>query len=166
MDISIKSFILFASVVLTGLSAGLFYAWSVSVIPGTQHINDSTYLVTMKSINKAILNAAFFLIFFGSIVFLSISSIYQFHTNRVAFWLLLTSSILYLLGTIGVTVFGNVPLNDQLDILSLTELNSGKMAEFRKFYETNWNRLHVIRTVFAVASFLLSVMAIFTYSKQ
>ena len=166
MDLSIKSFVLFGSVVLTGLSAGLFYAWSVSVIPGTQKIADATYLETMQSINRAILNAPFFLIFFGSMIFLSISSIYQFHNKGITFWLLLISSILYLLGTVGVTGIGNVPLNDKLDMLKLAEMNSGKMAEFRKFYEASWNRLHLVRTGFAVISFVFTLLAVFTYSEH
>ena len=165
MEISIKSFILFGSVVLTGLSAGLFYSWSVSVIPGTQKIADPAYLATMQSINRAILNPAFFLIFFGSMIFLSISSIYEFHTAKVTFWLLLSASIFYLVGTVGVTALGNVPLNDQLEVLELAKMNTNKIAEFRIFYESNWNRLHLIRTVFAVISFLLTVLAVFHYSK-
>lgn len=166
MEISLKSFILFGSVVLTGLSAGLFYSWSVSVIPGTQKVADPAYLETMQSINRAILNPAFFLIFFGSILFLSLSSIYEFHVNKMTFWLLLSASIFYLIGTVGVTALGNVPLNDQLDALELAKVNVKEMAEFRKYYESNWNHLHLIRTVFAVASFLLSTLAIFTYTKQ
>lgn len=166
MDLSIKSFVLFGSVVLTGLSAGLFYAWSVSVIPGTQRVADVTYLQTMQSINKAILNPAFYLIFFGSIVFLSIASIYEIHTRSLTFWLLLFSSILYLVGTIGVTGLGNVPLNNQLDILTLAEMQKDKIEEFRKLYEVNWNRLHMVRTVFAVVSFILTVLALFTSSKH
>jgi uncharacterized membrane protein len=166
MEISIKSFFLFGSVVLTGLSAGLFYAWSVSVIPGTQKVMDSTYLESMQSINRAILNPAFYLVFFGAIIFLSISSIYEFNSNKITFWLFLAASITYLLGTVGVTALGNVPLNDQLDILELTELSSQKISEFRFFYEKNWNKLHLVRTAFAVVSFLLSVLGLFTYSNH
>jgi uncharacterized membrane protein len=166
MEIPIKSFILFGSVILTGLSAGLFYSWSVSVIPGTQKISDTTYLETMQSINRGILNPAFFLIFFGSVVFLTISSIYEFQPGKTVFWLLLASSLTYLIGTIGVTGFGNVPLNNQLDAMRLAESSADQITEFRKFYESSWNRLHGIRTVFAVLSFILSVFAVFTYSNH
>ena len=161
MEISIKSIIVFGSVILTGLSAGLFYAWAVSVIPGTQRITDSTYLETMQAINRAILNPAFFLVFFGSIIFLSIGSIYQFNTSNTAFWLMLMASIIYLIGTVGVTGLGNVPLNDQLEVLKLPELSSTKLAQFRNYYEANWNRLHWIRTIFAVVSFVLAVLSAF-----
>ena len=166
MELSLKSFILFGSVILTGLSAGLFYAWSVSVIPGTQKLADPTYLETMQSINRAILNPRFFLIFFGSVVFLSIASIYQFHISKMTFWLMLSASIFYLFGTVGVTALGNVPLNDQLDLLKLAELDSDKIEAFRAFYETNWNRLHLIRTVFAVMAFMLSLLAVFIETKK
>ena len=166
MDIKYKTIILIGAVILTGLSAGFFYAWSVSVIPGTKRIMDLTYLETMQSINRAILNPAFFLVFFGSIALLSISSIYEFHSHKWAFGFILASSIIYLIGTVGVTGLGNVPLNDQLDILKIAEMGSEKVAEFRRFYESKWNRLHLIRTVFAVLSFVLAVLALFFHSKE
>ena len=56
MEITLKSIILFSTLILTGLSAGFFYAWQVSVIPGTKRVVDLTYLETMQSINRAILN--------------------------------------------------------------------------------------------------------------
>ena len=91
--------------------------------------------------------------FFWNRSFLSVASIYQFHTDQLSFWLMLVASICYLIGTVGVTGLGNVPLNDQLDLLDLPEMANTKLAEFRAFYESNWNRLHVIRTAFAVLSF-------------
>lgn len=163
MELSIKSITLFTGIVLTGLSAGLFYAWMVSVIPGTRKVVDMTYLESMQSINREILNPAFFLIFIGSPLFLTISTIQQF-SSGTSFWLLLAATVTYLIGTFGVTVFGNVPLNDALDILDLAQMGNKKIIEFRNTYEQQWNRLHLIRTVFAVLSFMLSVLGLFTFS--
>lgn len=160
MEISIKSIFLFIAIILVGLSAGLFYAWQVSVIPGTQKLSNSTYMETMQNINKAILNPAFFLIFFGPLIFLIVSCIYEFPNNKVMFWLLIVATIAYAIGTIGVTALGNVPLNDQLEALQLSTMDTTQMGEFRKFYEENWNRLHLIRTVFSVISFALSVLVL------
>lgn len=162
MEFSMKTVTLFAAVILTGLSAGFFYAWSVSVIPGTQKASAQTYMEVMQSINRAILNPAFFSIFFGSIIVLSIASIYQFHIHKLTFWFMLASSICYFLGTLGVTALGNVPLNNELEALNLPELTNTKLEEFRTYYETNWNKLHLIRTVCAIGSFLLTVIAAFT----
>lgn len=165
METSIKSMTLFSAVLLTGLSGGLFCAWSVSVIPGTLKVADAIYLETMQSINRAILNPAFFLIFFGSLILLVTNTIQQYQAG-MTFWIMLAASLIYLVGTIGVTGLGNVPLNDTLDALHLNDLSDDKLAEFRQNYEFKWNKLHTIRTTFAVTSFLLSLLAVFTHSKS
>lgn len=163
MDFTMKSLSLYAAVTLTGLSAGLFYAWAVSVIPGTQRVIDTTYLEAMQAINCAILNPTFYLSFFGSLIMLGVASFYHYQSN--GFGLILAATILYLVGTFGVTAFGNVPLNDQLDILDLADLSPAKLAKFREFYETKWNRFHTIRTLFSIASFMLSLLAVFSTTK-
>lgn len=164
MEISIKSISLFTAVMLTGLSAGLFYAWSVSVIPGTRKIMDPAYLESMQSINRAILNPAFFLIFFGSLIMLGVSSWQHAHGGLI-FWLLLGATLTYLIGTFGVTAFGNVPLNNELDTLMLKSCGAEKLMQFRHYYETEWNTLHQIRMVFAVIAFLLSLLSAFIPTK-
>ncbi len=166
MELSIKALILLAAVMLVGLSAGLFYGWSVSVIPGTQRVADSVYLESMQNINRAILNPAFFLVFFGSAVLLFISSFTHYATNKTIFWLLLGSAVIYLAGMVGVTGMGNVPLNNQLDALNLSQLSPNEMADFRNSYEDRWNRLNHIRTAFAIVAFVISIVAVFIYSKN
>ena len=163
MEISIKSVTLLSAVILTGLSAGFFYAWMVSVIPGTKKVIDITYLESMQSINRAILNPAFYLVFMGSPLALIISTFQQYQAGP-KFWLLLAATLVYLLGTFAVTAFGNVPLNDALDVLDLGSLSEVEIADFRKSYEEKGNRLHWIRTLFAVVSFVLSLLAIFPNS--
>jgi uncharacterized membrane protein len=165
MEISFKSFTLFAAIILTGLSAGLFYSWSVSVIPGTRKIIDITYLESMQSINRAILNPAFYLIFMGSPLVLALSTFQHFKSGTI-FWILLAATLLYVIGTFGVTIFGNVPLNDALDALDLASLSDIQRSEFRNSYETKWNRLHWIRTVFSVLAFIISLISLFIQIKN
>ena len=165
MEISFKSFTLFAAIILTGLSAGLFYAWSVSVIPGTRKIIDITYLESMQSINRAILNPAFYLIFMGSPLVLALSTFQHFKSGTI-FWILLAATLLYVIGTFGVTIFGNVPLNDALDALDLASLSDIQRSEFRNSYETKWNRLHWIRALFSVLAFIISLISLFIQIKN
>lgn len=161
MEITFKSIVLFSTLIITGLSAGFFYAWQVSVIPGTLKVSDQVYLQTMQSINKEILNPAFFFIFFGTFILLSIGSIYEFNANPTAFWFILLAMVSYLLGTLGVTIFGNVPLNDQLEALNLNTLSDTDSLNFRTHFEEKWNRLHLIRTVFSIISFVLVAFALY-----
>ena len=161
MEISIKTITLFAGIVLTGLSAGFFYAWAVSVIPGTRKVSDLVYLESMQSINREIINPWFFVIFFGCLVLLVAGAIQYYQSTPAIFWLLLSASAVYLAGTFGVTGLGNVPLNNALDVLDLSVLTQDKISEFRHYYELKWNRLHLVRTVFSVLSFLLALAAAF-----
>jgi len=151
---------LFIGVLFSGLSAGLFYSWSVSVIPGTMLISDAAYLESMKSINREILNPIFYLVFFGTPILLMIS-LFGMVKPSLSFSLIVISVLLYFLGTILVTGLGNVPLNDELEIININELNAERLNSFRKYYELNWNRLHQIRTVFAILSFTSALLSIF-----
>jgi uncharacterized membrane protein len=74
---------------------------------------------------------------------------------------MLGSAIIYLLGTFGVTALVNVPLNNELDVLELTQMSVEQIGEFREYYEARWNRWHGIRTVFAVVAFLMATLALF-----
>ena len=161
MEMSTKTLVHFIAIALTGLSAGLFYAWSVSVIPGTKKIPDLHYPETMQAINRAILNPWFFLSFIGCLIGLGWST-YLHAKGDSTFWLLLSATIVYLIGTFGVTAFGNVPLNEALDALHLRQLSTREIKDWRTAYETKWNVFHTIRTLFAIVSFLMALLAAFT----
>jgi len=160
MEIQMQNISLNISLILTGLSAGLFYAWSVSVIPGTQKIDDLSYLNTMQSINREILNPAFFLVFFGSLLALACSTYFTYSGSTKGFWFLLIATLTYLIGTIGVTGLGNVPLNNKLETLNIKELSLKEIAEFRQHFESRWNKLHTYRMLFSVLSFIMTLLAL------
>ena len=53
-----NSILLLITTLFSGLMAGLFYAWSISVTPGLAKIDNSSYLKAFQSMNRAILNPA------------------------------------------------------------------------------------------------------------
>lgn len=163
MEITLKIIVLYIAILLTGLSAGLFYAWQVSVIPGTKLTQDSTYIETMQKINRAIINPPFILIFLGSFL-IQIMSVILYWNTEMSLWLILSATLVYGAGTVMVTGLGNVPLNDALDELQFNELSKEEISKERHDYEVQWNRLHLIRTVFAVLSFMLLLIAAFINS--
>lgn len=137
--------------IITGLGAGFFFTWSVTVIPGTKKISDAAYLETMQSINKQIINPVFFVIFFGPGAFL----LFQARSFEA---IPVVAALAYLLGAIGVTMTKNVPLNDKLEATDLTKLSDLEKQDFRKRYEPAWNHWHYVRTAFSMLSFLLVVI--------
>jgi uncharacterized membrane protein len=107
--------LLITGTVLTALSAGIFLAYSLSVNPALKNKSDHEYVSTMQSINQVIQNPPFFLVFMGPVVLLPIATYLSYKTGVSRnFYLLLAASCLYIVLTFGVTVGGNVPLNDKL----------------------------------------------------
>ncbi len=142
----------------SGLIAGLFYAWSISVTPGLAKVGDANYLQAFQSMNRAILNPVFFMFFMGLIVLLPLVS-YLYFTSPVSsqFWLIISAAVIYLAGVMAVTIFGNVPMNNTLEILQIETISSEQMASFRMGFENKWNNLNMIRTVCSSLSFVLLI---------
>jgi len=155
-----KTIVFFLTVLLSALSTGFFFAWSVSVILGTKKVGHFTYLETMQSINREILNPVFFIVFFGSLVALILNAGLQLNDKPV-FWFALASAVIYLLGTFSITAFGNVPLNNELEALNINKLSLSELEKFRIYYEGRWNQFHKIRTIAGLMSFILLLLPIF-----
>ncbi|KPE51076.1 hypothetical protein AOB46_10385 [Chryseobacterium indologenes] len=149
---------LITATVLTALIAGLFYAYSCSVVLGLGKLSDSEYLKAMQSINREILNPVFFVSFIGTAVLLPVTA-FLFRGQQPVFILLLLASASYLIGVFGVTVAGNVPLNDILDKFDSAGSSADAMKKMREAFENRWNFLNNIRTVFSVISIVLAVCA-------
>lgn len=149
-----KTALLSAALVFTGLMAGLWYAWTVSVIPGTKRVEDVTYIETMQHINRAIINPAFIIPFMGIPVLLGVAAWAQFRAGDTRRgWLIVGAAGTYVVGVLGVTVGGNVPLNDSLDAFDLAGSSPADIADRRSSYEGPWNRWHYVRTLGNLVSF-------------
>ncbi|HEY9561634.1 MAG TPA: anthrone oxygenase family protein [Anseongella sp.] len=148
--------------VLVALAAGLFYSYSISVIPGLGRLADREYLHSMQSINRAILNPLFFASFLGSLFALPASAWLWYHTRGAdnGFYLLLGATLLYCIGVFMVTVVANVPLNNTLDKLDINAVQNDRLREHRTAFETPWNRYHTIRTVSNAAALVCLLWAV------
>lgn len=145
---------------VTALTAGLFYGWSCSVTPGFGRLPDASYIASMQACNKAILNPVFFACFFGAMLLLPLSTYLHYEpAASMRFWFLLAASILYIVGVMGVTMVGNVPLNEALDKFDLQHASAEAITQARSQFEKRWNNLNNIRTVAATLSVILVVMA-------
>jgi uncharacterized membrane protein len=155
-----NTIILIITTLFSGLMAGLFYAWSISVTPGLAKINDGSYLQAFQSMNRAILNPVFFVVFFSLVVLLPLLSYFSFQTSiSNQFWYVILATLLYYVGIMGVTIGGNVPLNSTLEALQIEAMTPEQMDVFRKGFESKWNRLNHIRTISSILTFLLLVIA-------
>jgi uncharacterized membrane protein len=145
---------------LTALVTGLFYGYSVSVNGGLHRLNDSEYIKAMQSINAVIQNPIFFVSFIGPIILLPLAAFLHRDANSMQFALLLASSTLYIAGSFGLTIVGNVPLNERLAKFNASKSSGNEIAQARAGFERPWNRLHAIRTIASIAATVLIFVAI------
>lgn len=147
-------------VLLTGLAAGLFYSYACSVTGGLGKLSDREYLMAFQSINNVILNAWFFTSFMGSLVVLPAVTWFSYNADiNFSFWLFLLATVIYVVGVFGVTIFGNVPLNNMLESTDLNTASLQELFSLRERFEASWNKLTLIRTIAAVVSFIMAVIA-------
>jgi uncharacterized membrane protein len=155
-----NSTILTITTFFSGLMAGLFYAWSISVTPGLAKINNESYIRAFQSMNRAILNPAFFIAFFGLVILLLFVSYTSYQSaNSAQFWLIISATSLYIIGIMFVTIAGNIPLNNSLEVLNIDTMTAQQMETFRSGFEAKWNSLNMIRTICSSASFILLIIA-------
>ena len=150
--------ILVITATCTALIAGLLYAYSCSVIPGLKPLPDTEYIATMQSINKAIQNPVFFISFMGTLVLLPITT-YMHYSQPLSqrFCFLLAGAVVYIIGVFGVTVFGNVPLNNTLEKFDLLHSSAESIRLQRVQFEGPWISWHTIRTIASVIALILVI---------
>ena len=105
----------FAAAIGCGLVAGIFLAFSSFVMGALGRIPPEQGTNAMQSINIVVINRSFFLAFFGTAALcgaLLVGAWFWWSTPAGKF--LLLGSLLYLVGVVGVTMLGNVPLNNAL----------------------------------------------------
>ncbi|AZA80114.1 DUF1772 domain-containing protein [Chryseobacterium sp. G0186] len=150
--------VLILTAVLTALIAGLFYAYSCSVVLGLGKLSDAEYLKAMQHINREILNPVFFMSFMGTAILLPVAT-FLLRSEQPVFIFLLLATLAYLIGVFGVTVMGNVPMNDMLDQFDISNSTTEAIRKMREGFESRWNFLNNIRTVFSVISIALVICA-------
>lgn len=133
-----------------GLMSGVFFAFSVFVMKALARLPPTQGIAAMQSINISVINTLFGVAFFGTAaacILLAVASVWRWHQPGSAY--LLAGGLLYLVGTIAVTMAFNVPLNDALAIV---EPGSPAGASLWASYLAKWTAWNHVRTVAALAA--------------
>jgi uncharacterized membrane protein len=134
-----RSWSFWAAILTMGLMAGIFFVFSISVMPALSSTPDSVFVPAMQAINAAIENLLFAVAFAGALVFTAVAA--WRHRRSPAFAWIVAALVLYLI-TLGITMGVNVPLNEKL-------ADDGNRAAF----EGIWVAANIVRTVSCVLGF-------------
>ncbi|WP_343689962.1 DUF1772 domain-containing protein [Chitinophaga sp.] len=140
--------------ILLGLIAGIFYCWSISVTKGLALLPDKEYLLAFQKLNQAIQNPLFFICFFGPVFLLPVC---MWRNYSIC---LLLATLSYYIGVMGVTIAGNIPLNNMLEAFSVQGAGIEELRAMRAQFEMKWNILNHIRTLCSLAAFILTLISL------
>lgn len=141
-----------------GAVGGVFFAFSSFVMDGLRRLPAPQGVAAMQSINVTAVRPLFMTLLFGTAAgCLALAVHAARHWGPRPAVLLAVGSGLYLLGAIGVTVAGNVPLNDALAVL---DPQSPAAAARWSGWVTEWTRLNSVRTVCSLAAAAALVLAL------
>ena len=144
--------------VSSALTAGIFFTFSTFVMQALGQQPPASAIATMQSINITVINPWFMGVFFGPAVL----GIGVLATTRQP-WkhpdtrYCLVGTLLYTIGTLGVTIVGNIPLNEALAIVN-PESAEGATLWTRFLSDwTFWNHVRTVAAILAAVMFTLSL---------
>lgn len=146
---------LIVAAVAAALSGGITFAFSNFIMGALGRLAPADATRAMQHINEVVLNPLFLLVFIGTgLAMTAVSVVHVVSDNPVNGWLL-AASALYLVGVVGVTVRGNVPLNEAL---AAVDANSADWHAFAAPW-TRWNHVRTVAAVLASAAFFFAAVA-------
>jgi uncharacterized membrane protein len=139
-----------------GVMGGVFFAFSVAVMPALGRIPAPQGIAAMQSVNRVIINPVFMLVFLGTAVACLVVGIRQIVSPQC--WFLLAGALLSVVGSFGVTIACNVPLNNALDAADPdSEAGAALWARYLRVW-TAWNHVRTIACL-AAAGLLTAALA-------
>ncbi|MFH9298367.1 DUF1772 domain-containing protein [Streptomyces sp. NPDC017520] len=140
----------------TGLYAGYMLAFLSGVMPALKEVDDASFTLIMRTVNRKVPGPLFLVLFLGSLAF-PVASFFVEPDGRVGgdTALVGVAAVCALVGHL-VTSGGNVPLNNALE----SSKGRGDERSARTAFEGRWNALHALRTLLAAAAFVLVAVAV------
>lgn len=154
----VRSPLILCAAIGSAVTAGIFFAFSTFVMQALGQQTDSSGIATMQAINITVINPWFMMVFLGPAVVggvLAIAALRQWNPPSSAYCLV--GTLLYIIGTVGVTIAGNVPLNDALAVVNP---DSTEGATLWAKYLTDWTIWNHVRTVSAVLAAVMFTLSL------
>ena len=140
-----------AVAVASGVVAGIWFTFSNFVMAALSRLPADQGTAAMQSINRTVLNPVFFLLFLGTGAVSLALAVLSLVRWRPGSGLIVLGCVLYLAGSIGVTRFRNVPLND-----ALAAEGAARWSQYLVDW-TFWNHIRAVGTAAAAVAFSAAV---------
>ncbi|MGV9925193.1 anthrone oxygenase family protein [Nocardia rhamnosiphila] len=149
----LRTVVLIAATVATGLMAGVFGIYAVAIMPGLRTTDDRTFIGAYQAIDRAIINPLFLATFLGALILSIAAALLNFGggSRSVLFWAA-AAAVLYLVAVV-ITFAVHLPLNDALKAAGAPADLADPTAVREAFAESRWGAWNIVRTVTSTAAF-------------
>ena len=131
----------------SGLIAGTFFAFSAFVMGALARLPAPQGIAAMQSINVVVINPVFMAAFMGTALLgIALAALGGLRLSTPGAGLMILGGLSYALGTFGVTMMANVPLNDRL---AAVDPASSAGAALWATYLRDWTMWNTVRTIAA-----------------
>ena len=145
-----------AAAVGSGAVAGVFFAFSGFVMPALDRLTPAQATGTMQSINVTAVRPPLMIALFGTAALVIAAPLLARRGGDQPAALLLTAGAIYLIGTVGTTIVGNVPLNDALAHTAAATTDAATWSA----WSSAWRARNHVRTAAALAATALYATAL------
>ncbi|MBB5938259.1 anthrone oxygenase family protein [Streptomyces zagrosensis] len=154
MNETLRTAVLLAATVTTGVLAGLFAAFAMAVMPGLRRVDDRTFIVVMRRINEAILNGWFALCFAGAPLLTLLAALLHLSGDgRPALPWIAAAGLLHAMA-LAITFAVNIPLNTALATAGDLD-HIPAPATVRASFAPRWTRWNTARALTSTAALAL-----------
>ncbi|MFC5289435.1 DUF1772 domain-containing protein [Actinokineospora guangxiensis] len=140
--------VLIATTVASGLIAGLYFAFSISVMLALGEVDDRAFVDTMQRINRRIQNAVFGVVFAAAPIGSIAIAVMELLGDDPR-WPVLAGAVLTVAATL-ITITVNVPLNNALEAAGPVA-DGADLAAVRAAFEPRWVRFNHVRGIVSTA---------------
>ena len=134
-----------AAAVATGLAGGVLFAFSTFVMGGLRRLPAADGAAAMVAINRDAVRPPLLLLLLAAVLLPAAAAVVGLVTGAPGAGWALAGAVVALVGILGVTGAGNVPLNERLDAAA------DPAAEWARFLP-RWLALNHVRTVSGAAA--------------
>lgn len=143
----------------SALVGGIFFAFSSFVMKALARVPSAEGIAAMQSINVVVINPSFLGAFMGTAALsVGVAVFALINPGHPSSKLLLAGAVLYFVGTFLITIFGNVPLNDQLAAVSAPDPGAENLWTTYLDRWTMWNTARTVAAMIASLLFTLSLV--------
>ncbi|QGX99260.1 DUF1772 domain-containing protein [Roseovarius faecimaris] len=141
---------------ICALIAGVFLAFSDFVMRSLRNASPTTGIEAMQIINREVFSSIFLVWLLGMAPVSAGLGAYAFFSidGPARAWFM-AGSMIYLIGAVGVTMLGNVPMNQRLDTLPLGGAAAEKYWDVYATFWTQWNHLRTVASGLAALCYLV-----------